>query len=301
VPGLAIRPAEPRDVDVAGDVNFVAFHRVALEHGMPPAVTTPAESRRYIRYLLEFDPLGGVVAEEDDRVVGVAWLHPRGAVATIGPVAVDPHVQGRGVGRRLVERLVDVAGKGVAQIRLVQESYNAVSLGLYLRLGFRVVAPLLELELTAPPPPAPRAPSGVAIRAATPEDRPRILARDARAFGAQRPQSVDLNLRRGRVLVADAGGALAGYAMAIGFDALALLGAASADDPDLLLGLLARLAEELHVPGRSVRILVPAADRRLVEGLLALGFRVFRAYHYMVRGGGTAPPPNYVLMNGDMM
>ncbi len=37
------------------------------------------------------------------------------------------------------------------------------------------------------------------------------------------------------------------------------------------------------------------------EGLMGLGFRVFRACHYMVRGGGTAPPPNYLLMNGDMM
>ena len=50
-----------------------------------------------------------------------------------------------------------------------------------------------------------------------------------------------------------------------------------------------------------MRFVVPATDRRLVEGLLGLGFRVFRACHYMVRGGGTAPPPNYVLMNGDMM
>ena len=51
----------------------------------------------------------------------------------------------------------------------------------------------------------------------------------------------------------------------------------------------------------TLRTLVPASDRRLVDGLLALGFRVLRACHYMVRGGGTAPPPNYVLMNGDMM
>ncbi|MGH7894855.1 MAG: hypothetical protein ACREQL_09310, partial [Candidatus Binatia bacterium] len=53
--------------------------------------------------------------------------------------------------------------------------------------------------------------------------------------------------------------------------------------------------------GFAVRTLVPATDRRLVDGLTSLGFRVFRACHYMVRGGGTAPPPNYVLMNGDMM
>jgi ribosomal protein S18 acetylase RimI-like enzyme len=302
VSGLAIRPAEPRDVERAGDVNFVAFYRAALAHGLPPVVTTPAESRRYIRYLLDFDPLGGLVAEEDDDVIGVAWLHPRGAVATVGPVAVEPRHQGRGIGRRLLERLIEIAGKGVPQIRLVQESYNAASLALYLRTGFRVVAPLIELEL---PPDvavaAPRATPGVVVRAAADDDRMRLVARDARAFGAQRPQSIDLYLRRGRVLVAEEAGTLAGYAMGIGFDAMAFLGSASADEAETLLLLLTALASGLGGQGRTIRIVVPATDRRLVEGLLALGFRVFRACHYMVRGGGTAPPPNYVLMNGDMM
>jgi ribosomal protein S18 acetylase RimI-like enzyme len=302
VSGLTLRPAEDRDVDRAGDVNFLAFYEAALVHRLPPVVTTPAESRRYIRYLLEFDPLGGVVAEEDGEVVGVGWVHPRGAVATIGPLAVEPRVQRRGVGRRLLERLIELAGKGVPQVRLVQESYNAVSLGLYLRAGFRVVAPLLELELgagTALVPP--RAPAGLTVRQAASEDRARLVTRDARAFGAPRPQSIDLYLRRGRVMVAEQGGTLAGYGMGIGFATSAFLGSAAADDPEILLLLLGTLASELAARGHGVRALVPAVDRRVVEGLLAVGFRVFRACHYMVRGGGTAPPANYVLMNGDMM
>jgi len=302
MPALAIRPAEARDVDAAGELNFIAFYRTALEHGVPPVVTTPAESRRYIRHLLEFDPLGGLVAEEDGELVGVAWIHPRGAVATIGPVAVDPRAQGHGIGRRLVERLIEAAGRGVPQIRLVQEAYNTVSLGLYLRVGFRVVGPLLDLELPGTVTPvAPRVPPGVTVRAATGEDRARVAARDARAFGAQRPQSVDLYLGRGRVLVAEAGTTLVGYAMGLGFASMGFLGSASADDPDTLQLLLRALGAELAAPGRTLRTLVPAVDRRLVDALLGDGFRVFRACHYMVRGGGTAPPPNYVLMNGDMM
>ena len=300
--GVTLRPAEERDVERAGDVNFLAFYEAALSHGLRPVVTTPAESRRYIRYLLEFDPLGGIVAEDDGHVVGVGWLHPRGAVATIGPLAVEPQAQGHGIGRRLLDRLVEIAGKGVPQVRLVQESYNTVSLGLYLGAGFRVVAPLLELELTAgtalvPP----RAPAGLTVRDAVTEDRARLVARDARAFGAQRPQSIELYLRLGRVLVAEQGGTLAGHAMGIGFATSAFLGSAAADDPEILLLLLGMVAADLAARGHGVRTLVPAGDRRVVEGLLGLGFRVFRACHYMVRGGGTAPPANYVLMNGDMM
>src|SRR5207248_2231101 len=151
------------------------------------------DSERYLRHLLEFDPLGGLVAEEGGRIVGVGWVHPRGAVATIGPLAVEPAAQGRGIGRRLLERLVETAGKGVPQVRLVHESWNAASLGLYLRAGFRVVAPLVELELAPGSRLAVAAPpAGLALRVATPDDRARIVARDARAFGAPRPQSVEL-------------------------------------------------------------------------------------------------------------
>jgi hypothetical protein len=190
----------------------------------------------------------------------------------------------------------------VAQIRLVQESQNLRALGLYLRLGFRVVAPLLELERpVATPLVAPDVPGGITLRAATDDDRSRIVTRDARAFGAPRGQSVDLYRRHGSVLVAERGRNLLGYGLAIGFEEVGYLGSAAADDADALLALLGAAAAELSARGLVVRTLVPAADRGLVDSLLGLGFRVFRACHYMVRGGGTAPPPNYVLMNGDMM
>jgi ribosomal protein S18 acetylase RimI-like enzyme len=299
---VALRPAHERDVERAGDVSFLAFYHAALTHGLAPGVWSPRESRRYIRHLLGFDPLSGIVAEEDDDVVGVAWVHPRGPVATIGPVAVDPRAQGRGIGRRLLERSIEIAGRGVAQVRLVQESYNTTSLGLYLRTGFRVVAPLLDLVLpVGASPPVAEMPAGVTLRAATADDRAAVVTRDARAFGAQRPQSIDLYLRHGRVVVAERGRTLAGFALGIGLDGAAYVGSASADDGALLLALVGTMAGELAQMPATVRVLVPATDRRLVDGLVALGFRVFRACHYMVRGGGTPPPPGYVLMNGDMM
>ena len=299
---VTVRPATERDADRAGDVNFHAFLQVALAHGQVPTVTTPGESRSYVRHLLTFDPLGGLVAERDGDVVGLAWVHPRGPVATIGPIAVDPAVQGQGIGKQLLERCLAVAGSGVPQVRLVHESFNAASLGLYLRAGFRVVAPLLELErLLDPALVAPPTAGHSSVRPALPADQTRLVARDARVFGASRPQSVDLYVRRGVALVAEHGRTLTGYAFGIGSPRIAYLGAASGDDPETVLGLATGVIAALHGHGQVVRTLVPATDRRLVEGLLAMGFRVARACHYMVRGGGMAPPVNYLLMNGDMM
>jgi predicted GNAT family N-acyltransferase len=262
----------------------------------------PADSRSYVRHLLSFDGLGGLAACLDGEVVGMAWVHSRGAVATVGPIAVEPRLQGRGIGRALLERCIEVAGPRVPQIRLVHESYNPTALALYLRLGFRVVAALLELEMPAhtsviaPPAPAVRM-----RRADAATDRTRLVDRDGRAFGAPRPQSIDLYLQRGRTVVAERGAGIAGFAFGIGVRGLGYLGSAAADDPDVLLALLGQLATEMTSEGLTLRTLIPAGDRKLVDGLMAMGFRVFRACHYMVRGGGTAPPPNYVLMNGDMM
>src|SRR5262245_673055 len=235
MPSPTIRPLEERDADRAGDVNFVAFHDVALRHGQTPIVSLPADARSYVRHLLAFDPLGGLVAEVEGEIVGMAWVHVRGPVATIGPIAVAPRWQGRGIGRRLLERCVEHAGPRVPQVRLVHESYNASSLGLYLRAGFRVVAPLVELELAAPARLAAVAPTGVQLRAATEADRTRLAERDGRAFGAPRPQSVELYLRRGRALIAERGTTMAGYAFGIGFGTLGYLGSASAEDGEVLL------------------------------------------------------------------
>jgi Acetyltransferase (GNAT) domain/Acetyltransferase (GNAT) family len=211
-------------------------------------------------------------------------------------------VQGQGIGRQLLERCLAMAGSGVPQVRLVHESFNSASLGLYLRAGFRVVSPLLELERpTAEVPVAPPTAGHSAVRPATAADRARLVTRDGRAFGAPRPQSIDLYLNRGVALVAEHGNAITGYAFGIASKRTAYLGAASGDDADTVLGLATAVVSALGRHSEVVRALLPATDRRLVDGLLAAGFRVARACQYMVRGGGTAPPANYLLMNGDMM
>jgi ribosomal protein S18 acetylase RimI-like enzyme len=294
---VRVRSAEERDLDAAGDVNFLAFYDLALRHGQPPTVAAPADGRGYLRYLAGVDPLGGLVAEEDGEIVGVAWVHVRGPVTTIGPLAVHPQARGRGVGRRLLARAVEAAGGG--QVRLVHESFNAVALGLYLRAGFRVVAPLVELVCA--PGAVETAAARVRLRPAEARDRAELVARDARAFGAPRPQSLEPYLRRGRVLLAEDERGLAGYACGIGARTRAYVGSAAAEDGAVLLALLGALTAELAGAGATVHVLVSATDRALLDGLLSHGYRVFRACQYLLRGGGTAPPPNYVLMNGDML
>src|SRR5262249_36872865 len=139
---VTIRPLVAADVDAVAEADFAAFHDVALRHGLEPVVGAVRDSRAYVRGLLDADPIGGFVAEEGGRPIGHAWVHPRGPIATIGPIAVEPGHQRRGVGRALLAQCL-AASPRATQARLVHESFNMAALQLYLSEGFRVVAALL--------------------------------------------------------------------------------------------------------------------------------------------------------------
>ena len=277
---MIVRPLVPADVDAVAEVDFAAFHEVALRHGLTPLVSAVRDSRAYVRRLLEVDPVGGFVAEDAGHIVGHAWVHSRGPIATVGPVAVEPTQQRRGIGRALLQQCIKAAGPRTTQIRLVHESYNVASLGLYLSEGFRVVAPVLELVLdVAPAAPGPP-PVGVRIRPADPADHGRIVARDARPFGTARAHDIERVLRTGRAVVAERGTTLAGYALGgAGF-----LGSAAAEAPELVLAMLATLVNQPALRLNAQRVMILGTDRVLVDGLRSMGFRLFRACHYMIRG-----------------
>jgi GNAT superfamily N-acetyltransferase len=95
--------------------------------------------------LLAGPTIFGVVAEAGGRVVGSNFLWEHDAIRAVGPITVDPQTQARGVGRRLMEAVIE-RGRDAAGVRLVQDAFNLASLSLYASLGFDVREPLVEIE-----------------------------------------------------------------------------------------------------------------------------------------------------------
>jgi GNAT superfamily N-acetyltransferase len=90
----------------------------------------------------------GVVAEADDgRIVGFNFLSERDPIRAIGPIVIDPAVQGHGVGRRLMDAVLERA-QDARGVRLVQDSFNVLSLSLYAALGFEAKENLVVLSGT---------------------------------------------------------------------------------------------------------------------------------------------------------
>jgi predicted N-acetyltransferase YhbS len=78
-----------------------------------------------------------VVAEAAGRIVGSNCLDERSMIAGVGPVTVDPGAQRVGIGRMLMQAVMDRAnGRHAAGMRLVQAAFHNRSLSLYTSLGF---------------------------------------------------------------------------------------------------------------------------------------------------------------------
>ena len=96
-----------------------------------------------LRMLLEHPGFYGVVAERDGAIIGSNFLDERSTIVGVGPISVDPAVQNQGVGRRLMQDVIDrAASRHVPGVRLCQATYHRRSLCLYTTMGFRTREPL---------------------------------------------------------------------------------------------------------------------------------------------------------------
>jgi predicted N-acetyltransferase YhbS len=75
--------------------------------------------------LLQHPGFYAVVALGDGEIVGSNFMDERSEIVGIGPITVDPATQKRGVGRLLMERVLDrSAARRAPGVRLVQAGYN---------------------------------------------------------------------------------------------------------------------------------------------------------------------------------
>lgn len=147
----------------------------------------------------------GIVAHRRGDMVGVGMTWRFGPDdATLGLMIVHPDVQGMGIGKRIMSDLLAEVGAG--RIRL---NATAAGLPLYEKLGFRPIGVVRqhqgEHHLTA-------AGAGAGIRPLTEADLQAVSDLDRGATGLPRARLLASLFRRGRGVVLEQGGGLAGYA-----------------------------------------------------------------------------------------
>jgi predicted N-acetyltransferase YhbS len=215
--------------------------------------------------------LYGVVAESGGRIVGSNALDERAIIAGIGPITVHPSAQNLGVGRKLMEAVMDRAKeRGAAGTRLVQAAFHNRSFSLYTSLGFDVREPLSCVQGRPPRLSVP----GCAVRLAQPADLDACNTLARRVHGFDRGADLAHTIEEGKATVVERGGRITGYATQLAFS-----GHATAE-ANLDMQLLISSAESFGGPG----ILVPSRNSDLLRWCLGNGLRVVQPMTLMSVG-----------------
>ena len=135
---VAIRPAAAGDAEaICAIYNQGIVDRVAT---LETSLRTPDERRRWLADRQPRHPV--IVAEVDDTVVGWGSLNsfnPRAAYDHVADfsVYVERGWRGHGIGRRLLDRLIDLAHDiGYHKLVLATFPFNEAGIRLYTSTGF---------------------------------------------------------------------------------------------------------------------------------------------------------------------
>lgn len=278
---LTLRRACGDDAAELGRILFTAFQTLADRHGFPPDFPSIEVACRVVAMLTAHPSAYGVAALVDGRLAGSNFMDLRSPIAGIGPISVDPEVQNRGTGRRLMQAAIEeAAARNAAGIRLVQSAYHNRSLSLYTKLGFATREPLSVLQ---GPPPGVRFP-GYEVRAAAPADLGACTALCKAVHGFERRQEVREAIDAGTARVVEHQGRVSGYAAGIGFFTHAV-----AETNHDLKALIAA-APEYYGPG----FLVPTRNYELFGWCLDQGLHLVMQMHLMTIGLYNEPQGAYL-------
>lgn len=278
---VSIRQAQPADAIACGRIIHAAFTALAAQHDFPSDFPSAEVASDAAAALIGHPGFYGVVAEHDGQIVGSNFMDTRSPIGGIGPITIDPMVQNKGIGRQLMEAVMDrAAAEKMAGVRLVQDGFHNRSLALYTSLGFITREPLsvvqgapLNFRLT-----------GYDVRPATDADMPACNELCRRVHGFARSSELDHAIGLGNATVVEHLGRITGYATNIGFFSHAI--GKTNDDVKALIG----AAPSFSGPG----FLVPTRNHDLFRWCLDNGLRLVKQQTLMTIGFYNEPAGAYL-------
>ena len=280
---IRIRPAEPGDAEECGRIIYAAFKGVAERHNFRPDFPSADAGAQLANLLINDPAVFGLVAEGGGRVVGSNFISEWDSIRGVGPITIDPALQARGVGRRLMEAVIE-RGRGAAGVRLVQDSFNTASLSLYAGLGFEVQEPLALIEGAA----GGELAAGYEVRPMRDGDRVAASELCERVHGFARAGELESLAPALKPFVAVRDGRLTAYASAPNFWPLGHAVAEGEEDMRALLkGAAARTGEPLS-------FLLPVRQAGLFRWCLGEGMRVVKTMTLMATGEYREPRGAYL-------
>jgi predicted N-acetyltransferase YhbS len=246
---VTLRSAEPADVGSCAQIVFDAFGALHDHHRFQRDFPTPEAAAALLNVFIPHPMIWGVVAEIDGRLVGSNFLDERSPIRGVGPITVAAHAQNSGVGRKLMQAVLE-RGEGAPGIRLLQDAFHMRSLALYESLGFDVK----EGVAVVTGKPRSDSAAGMQVRPLQDDDLDACEALCNKLHGYERTNELRDAMQAFSPFVALRDGQVVAYASSVSFWPMNH-GVAETDDDmtGLLLGAAAALEEALAflVPLRS--------------------------------------------------
>jgi GNAT superfamily N-acetyltransferase len=143
---ITLREPADDDVNECARICYEAFGQIDDHHRFPRDFPTIEFAAMVIGGWVQHPNVWGVLAERDGKILGSNYLDQRGPIAGVGPISVDPEAQNSGVGRRLMEAVIERGKDAPGGVRLLQDSFHMRSLSLYQLLGFNVTEPVVIMS-----------------------------------------------------------------------------------------------------------------------------------------------------------
>jgi len=274
---VTLREATPDDAPAVAQIVFDAFGDIHDQHGFQRDFPAIEAAVGMMEAWIPHPSVWGIVAEADGRIVGSNFLDERDPIRGVGPITVDPTGQNSGVGRRLMEAVLE-RGRDAAGIRLLQDGFHMRSLSLYQSLGFDVKEPTGVISGKPRSGPV----EGVEVRPLTGDDLEECGALCERVHGFPRIGDLRDSLHAGAAFAAVRDGQITAYASNVAFWQMNH-GVAEGDDDmkALLLGAAA-------AGGAPVSFLVPLRSP-LFGWCLDEGLRLVKPMNLMALGEYQEP------------
>lgn len=275
---MAIEVARPvaADAGVLGDICYRAFKDISDKHGFPTDFETQGFAHMVISSCIANEHGYATGVKADGKWTGSNFFTFTDEVASVGPVSVDPDRQGDGAGRVLMEDLLKAAREqGIERVRLMQDSFNMISLALYASLGFDTKHPVALLE--------PVAKADANCRAMEVGDLEAVEALSREIYKVSRRDDAGQHIGGGpfKPFVRERGGRVVGYFV------IGMVGHGCAESEDDLVALAQHAATE--VPPEIGRAFCPLREAELYRKFLAAGFRNRKVMNLMTLGPYDEP------------
>jgi GNAT superfamily N-acetyltransferase len=270
-PSIELVPAEPQHASELGRIAFEAFKELQDRACGTRDFPTVEIAQQVLGMLVQRNDFYSVSALDNGRLVGSNFLSLMDPVAGVGPVTVDPSYQGKGVGRTLMQDVIDYARRNnIEQVRLMQDAFNVASLSLYASLGFDVKEPVAFMQA------APLAEADNSVRPITEPDLTAIEDLSERMYKNSRQNEVAAATYGFAAFLRERQGRITGYLLP------GIFGHGVAETEEDALTMIGEAARRL--PPEIARFFCPLTESSFHRKALQGGCHVIKVMNYMTIG-----------------